>query len=221
MAGGASSSCGPSCGRAAVCEAPACPLCRSRALAFCTRERSVSCTCSGEQRARRSDRVRASRHAVARLLNAAQPLPPANMGKGPLEVRAGRACACTMRDSLRCPQIFKFSVYVTIPVLLTVAFAASPQNLQAIITNVRARLTALRRLARTRRRRASDAATTWPCAAGLRGLPHRGAAPAKRRRDTEVAAALTRCCAEPWRGSAHRGLRARSTAATREQRNAL
>ena len=41
---------------------------------------------------------------------------------------------------LRCalpPQIFKFSVYVTIPVLLTVAFAGSPQNLQAIITNVR------------------------------------------------------------------------------------
>ena len=35
--------------------------------------------------------------------------------------------------------MFKFAVYVSIPVLMTVAFAASPQNLQAIIANVRVR----------------------------------------------------------------------------------
>lgn len=67
-------------------------------LAFRTRKRSASCTCSGKQRARRSGRVRASRHAVARLLNAAQLLPPAIMGKGPLEVRAGRAWTRTTCD---------------------------------------------------------------------------------------------------------------------------
>ena len=63
------------------------------------------------------------------------------MGRGPLEVRAeALECAtlATDRAALLRAQIFKFSVYVTIPVLLTVAFAASPQNLQAIISNVRA-----------------------------------------------------------------------------------
>ena len=65
------------------------------------------------------------------------------MGKGPLEVQRRRPARSALRvsDSAACVaglQIFKFSVYVTIPVLLTVAFAASPQNLQAVITNVRA-----------------------------------------------------------------------------------
>ena len=65
------------------------------------------------------------------------------MGKGPLEVQRSRPARSTLSvsDSAACVaglQIFKFSVYVTIPVLLTVAFAGSPQNLQSIITNVRA-----------------------------------------------------------------------------------
>jgi hypothetical protein len=33
--------------------------------------------------------------------------------------------------------VFKFAVYLSIPVVMTVAFAASPENLQKIIANVR------------------------------------------------------------------------------------
>ena len=83
---------------------------------------------------------------------------------------------------LRCalpPQIFKFSVYVTIPVLLTVAFAGSPQNLQAIITNVRVqRWRTLARAAQDLRLHASRLAPcphhsgrTWSIPP--RGLVHR------------------------------------------------
>ena len=49
-------------------------------------------------------------------------------------------CVADFAACVAAQQIFKFSVYVTIPVLLTVAFAGSPQNLQAIITNVRVHL---------------------------------------------------------------------------------
>lgn len=35
------------------------------------------------------------------------------------------------------PQAFKFACYLSIPVAMTLAFAASPENLSAIIANVR------------------------------------------------------------------------------------
>lgn len=34
---------------------------------------------------------------------------------------------------------FKFSVYLAVPVALTAAFAVNPENLEAVIRNVRAR----------------------------------------------------------------------------------
>ena len=107
------------------------------------------------------------------------------MGKGPLEVRhAGRRNALvpcvTGAVACVCLQIFKFSVYVTIPVLLTVAFAASPQNLQAIITNVRAYTLCC---ASAQARALPVLLTRHPArphSASVRRLPHRGAAPAER-----------------------------------------
>ena len=35
---------------------------------------------------------------------------------------------------------FKFSVYLAVPVALTAAFAVNPENLEAVIRNVRARV---------------------------------------------------------------------------------
>jgi len=61
--------------------------------------------------------------------------PPASMGKAWLEG-------------------FKFSVYLAVPVALTAAFAVNPENLEAVIRNVR------HVSARWRRRRRTGATTT-------------------------------------------------------------